>query len=102
MFLDVQPPRAILLVLVVKLPKWLSKMKSQMEGQREKAYKPALSGEAGRQRPAKFNTIWTEIGFCFSLLASMVMAVNTLSSQNGEDSTAIYTAGRSTSSAASM
>lgn len=28
----------------------------------------------GRQRPAKFKTIWTEIGFCFSLLASMVMA----------------------------
>ena len=52
----------------------------------------------GRQRPAKFDTIWTEIGFCFSLLASMVMAVNTLSSQNGEDSTTIYTASKSTSS----
>ena len=29
----------------------------------------------GRERPAKFKTVWTEIGFCFSLLASMVMAV---------------------------
>lgn len=28
----------------------------------------------GRQRPAEFNSVWTEIGFCFSLLASMVMA----------------------------
>lgn len=33
----------------------------------------------GRQRPAKFNTIWTEIGFCFSLLASMIMAVSIIS-----------------------
>ena len=30
----------------------------------------------GRERPAKFKTVWTEIGFCFSLLASMVMAVS--------------------------
>ena len=30
----------------------------------------------GRQRPAEFKSIWTEIGFCFSLLASMVMAVS--------------------------
>ncbi|MCJ1304914.1 hypothetical protein MMC08_007727 [Hypocenomyce scalaris] len=28
----------------------------------------------GRQRPEKFTTIWQEIGFCFSLLASMIMA----------------------------
>lgn len=32
----------------------------------------------GRERPAKFKTVWTEIGFCFSLLASMVMAVRNL------------------------
>lgn len=32
----------------------------------------------GRVRPAKFKTVWTEIGFCFSLLASMVMAVRNL------------------------
>ena len=32
----------------------------------------------GRERPAKFRTVWTEIGFCFSLLASMVMAVRNL------------------------
>lgn len=32
----------------------------------------------GRQRPSKFKTIWTEIGFCFSLLASMVMAVSSI------------------------
>lgn len=32
----------------------------------------------GRERPAKFKTVWTEIGFCFSLLASMVMAVSDL------------------------
>lgn len=36
----------------------------------------ALIERLGRQRPAKFKTIWTEIGFCFSLLASMVMAVS--------------------------
>lgn len=30
----------------------------------------------GRQRPAKFKTVWTEFGFCFSLLASMIMAVS--------------------------
>ena len=30
----------------------------------------------GRERPAKFKTAWTEIGFCFSLLASIVMAVS--------------------------
>ena len=30
--------------------------------------------QLGRQRPVKFETKWTEIGFCFSLLASMVMA----------------------------
>lgn len=32
----------------------------------------------GRQRPVKFRTVWTEIGFCFSLLASMVMAVRSV------------------------
>ena len=36
--------------------------------------------QLGRQRPAKFSTGWIEIGFCFSLLASMVMAVYTQSS----------------------
>ena len=35
----------------------------------------------GRQRPEKFTTIWQEIGFCFSLLASMIMAVGILSLQ---------------------
>jgi len=30
----------------------------------------------GRERPALFKTPWTEVGFCFSLLASMVMAVS--------------------------
>jgi MFS family permease len=29
----------------------------------------------GRQRPEVFKTIWHELGFCFSLLASMLMAV---------------------------
>ena len=29
----------------------------------------------GRQRPAVFGTIWSELGFCFSLVASMLMAV---------------------------
>lgn len=32
----------------------------------------------GRQRPTKFKTLWTEIGFCSSLLASMVMAVSSI------------------------
>ena len=36
----------------------------------------------GRERPAKFRTVWTEIGFCFSLLASMVMAVGNLFTPN--------------------
>ncbi len=30
----------------------------------------------GRERPAIFKTLWREVGFCFSLLASMVMAVS--------------------------
>ena len=30
----------------------------------------------GRQRPDKFTTLWTEVGFCSSLLASMLMAVS--------------------------
>lgn len=29
----------------------------------------------GRQRPEVFKTFWHELGFCFSLLASMLMAV---------------------------
>lgn len=29
----------------------------------------------GRQRPEVFKTMWHELGFCFSLLASMLMAV---------------------------
>ena len=29
----------------------------------------------GRQRPEVFKTVWHELGFCFSLLASMLMAV---------------------------
>ena len=29
----------------------------------------------GRQRPAVFATIWAELGFCFSLISSMLMAV---------------------------
>lgn len=32
----------------------------------------------GRQRPDAFRTSFAEIGFCFSLLASMFMAVNAL------------------------
>lgn len=36
----------------------------------------------GRQRPAQFKTIWAEIGFCFSLLASMVMAVSSIPCPN--------------------
>lgn len=32
----------------------------------------------GRQRPAVFGTIWSELGFCFSLVASMLMAVRRL------------------------
>lgn len=31
----------------------------------------------GRQRPPIFKTIWAELGFCFSLVASMLMAVCT-------------------------
>ena len=30
----------------------------------------------GRQRPDNFKTAWAEVGFCFSLLASMFMAVS--------------------------
>jgi hypothetical protein len=30
----------------------------------------------GRRRPDIFSTIWTELGFCFSLLTSMMMAVS--------------------------
>lgn len=30
----------------------------------------------GRQRPDTFKTRWAEYGFCFSLLASMFMAVS--------------------------
>lgn len=29
----------------------------------------------GRQRPPIFKTLWSELGFCFSLVASMLMAV---------------------------
>ena len=36
----------------------------------------------GRQRPAKFKTIWAEIGFCFSLLTSMVTAVRIIPCPN--------------------
>ena len=31
----------------------------------------------GRQRPEIFKTAWAEFGFCFSLLASMLVAVGT-------------------------
>lgn len=31
----------------------------------------------GRQRPEIFKTAWAEFGFCFSLLASMLVAVST-------------------------
>lgn len=34
----------------------------------------------GRQRPEVFKTFWHELGFCFSLLASMLMAVGDLAS----------------------
>lgn len=30
----------------------------------------------GRQRPTAFKSIWSELGFCFSLVASMLMAVS--------------------------
>lgn len=30
----------------------------------------------GRQRPAAFKSIWSELGFCFSLVISMLMAVS--------------------------
>lgn len=30
----------------------------------------------GRQRPAVFKSQWSELGFCFSLLGSMLMAVS--------------------------
>jgi hypothetical protein len=46
----------------------------------EKGKSPCILSEAdierlGRQRPAAFRTSFAEIGFCFSLLASMFMAV---------------------------
>ena len=30
----------------------------------------------GRERPAKFKTIWAELGFCYSILASQFTAVS--------------------------
>lgn len=33
----------------------------------------------GRQRPEVFKTIWQELGFCFCLLASMLMSVSAYS-----------------------
>ncbi len=36
----------------------------------------------GRQRPEVFKTFWHELGFCFSLLASMLMAVCDPASRN--------------------
>ena len=30
----------------------------------------------GRERPEKFKTLWAEIGFCYSILASQFMAVS--------------------------
>ena len=29
----------------------------------------------GRERPAKFKSIWAEVAFCYSIIASMIMAV---------------------------
>ena len=29
----------------------------------------------GRERPAKFKSIWAEVGFCYSIVASQFMAV---------------------------
>lgn len=30
----------------------------------------------GRERPARFKSIWAELGFCYSVIASMFMAVS--------------------------
>ena len=32
----------------------------------------------GRERPAKFKTVWAEVAFCYSILASQIMAVSGL------------------------
>ena len=48
------------------------------DGEAEGESMQARIERLGRERPAKFKTAWTEIGFCFSLLASMVMAVRNL------------------------
>ena len=29
----------------------------------------------GRERPANFKSIWSEVAFCYSIVASMIMAV---------------------------
>ena len=55
----------------------------------------------GRQRPDVFRSIWHELGFCFSLLASMLMAVCLPSSIHGEYPPTDKTFHRNTSSAVS-
>jgi hypothetical protein len=32
----------------------------------------------GRQRPAQFKTIWAEAAFCYSIIASQLMAVSSI------------------------
>ncbi|KAF1965982.1 MFS general substrate transporter [Bimuria novae-zelandiae CBS 107.79] len=38
------------------------------------SYTPSEIERLGRERPAAFNSIWVELGFCFSLLGSMFVA----------------------------
>lgn len=54
--------------------------KAEVDERCGSTYEPALTDveKLGRQRPAIFTTKYAEVGFCFSLLASMFMAVRCL------------------------
>lgn len=58
-----------------------SKYGSKVDQRRPKDVENADSEEKarldqlGRERPAKFKSIWAEVAFCYSIIASMIMAV---------------------------
>lgn len=50
---------------------------SQNEADQQYTQDAANLEQLGRERPATFTNRWVELGFCFSLLASMMLAVST-------------------------
>lgn len=47
---------------------------SEAEGAQRGSYSPSEIERLGRERPDAFQSIWVELGFCFSLLGSMFVA----------------------------